>query len=63
LKIQLLSVGLKLSNPKPGRREAALYLLLMKQKQPLDLSHKVDSDRCDFHLYIPALTFASLLER
>jgi hypothetical protein len=62
LKILCLSVGLKLPSHKLGRREAALYLFL-KQISPTDFSHQVDSDSCNFHLIVPALTLVSFLER
>jgi hypothetical protein len=35
----------------------------MKQIQPTDSWHQVDSDKCDFHSLMPALTLVSLLER
>ncbi len=35
----------------------------MKQIPPTDSWHKVDSDRCNFHPLMPALTLVSLLER
>jgi hypothetical protein len=43
-------------------REAALDLFV-KQIPPTDSRHQVDSDRCNFHLLMPALTLVSLLER
>ncbi len=35
----------------------------MKQIPPTDSWHQVDSDRCNFHHLVPALTLVSLLER
>jgi hypothetical protein len=61
LKILRLSVGLKLSTP--GQRKAALHLFV-KQATAMDSSHEVESDRCNFHLLMLALTLiVSLLER
>jgi hypothetical protein len=62
LKVLRLSIGLKLSNPELGCREAALHLLV-KQISPIDFWHEVESDRGNFHLLMPALTLVSLLER
>jgi hypothetical protein len=45
-----------------GCREAALQLFV-KQIPPTDSRHRVDSDRCNFHPLMPALTLVSLLER
>jgi hypothetical protein len=46
-----------------GCREAALHLF-GKQIPPTDSWHQVDSDRCNFHPFMPALTLiVSLLER
>ncbi len=45
-----------------GCREAALHLFV-KQIPPTDCWHQVDSDRCNFHPLMPALTLVSLLER
>jgi hypothetical protein len=38
-----------------GCREAALHLFV-KQILPTDSWHQVDSDRCNFHPIMPALT-------
>jgi hypothetical protein len=45
-----------------GCREAAIHLFV-KQIPPTDSWHQVDSDRCNFHPLMPALTLVSLLER
>jgi hypothetical protein len=45
-----------------GSREAALHLFV-KQIPPTDSWHEVDSDRCNVHALMPALTLVSLLER
>jgi hypothetical protein len=45
-----------------GCREAAVHLSV-KQIPPTDSWHQADSDRCDFHPLMPALTIVSLLER
>jgi hypothetical protein len=45
-----------------GCREAALHIFV-KQIPPTDSWHQVDSDRCNFHPLMPALTLVSLLER
>jgi hypothetical protein len=45
-----------------GCTEAALHLFV-KQIPPTGSWHKVDSDRCNFHPLMPALTLVSLLER
>jgi hypothetical protein len=45
-----------------GCREAALHLFV-KQIPPTDSWHRVDSDRCNFHPLMPALTLVTLLER
>jgi hypothetical protein len=58
-KILHFSSGLKMSQ---GCREAALYLFV-KQIPPGESWHQVDSDRCNFHPLMPALTLVSLLER
>jgi hypothetical protein len=60
LKMPRLSVGLKLSNHKLGCREDAIRSFV-KQIPPTDSWHQVDSDRCDFHPLMPALTLVSLL--
>ncbi len=49
-------VGLKLSNSRPGRREAALHLSV-KQIPPLDLWYQVDLDGCKFQLLILGASF------
>jgi hypothetical protein len=46
-----------------GCREAALHIFVKQQIPPTDSWHKVDSDRCNFHPLMPALTLVSLLER
>jgi hypothetical protein len=43
-----------------GCREAALHLYV-KQIPPTDSWHQVDSDRCNFHPFMPALTLVSLM--
>jgi hypothetical protein len=45
-----------------GCREAALHTFV-KQIPPTDSWHQVDSVRCNFHPFMPALTLVSLLER
>ncbi len=45
-----------------GCREGALNLFV-KQIPPTDSRRQVDSDRCNFHALMPALTLVSLLER
>jgi hypothetical protein len=45
-----------------GCREAALHLFV-KQMPPTDSWHELDSDRCNFHLLMPALTLVSLLRK
>jgi hypothetical protein len=45
-----------------GCREDALHLFV-KQIPSTDSWHQVDSDRCNFHPPMPALTLVSLLER
>jgi hypothetical protein len=45
-----------------GCREAALHLFV-KQIPPTDSCHQADSDRCNFHPLMPALTLVSLPER
>jgi hypothetical protein len=45
-----------------GCREADLHLFV-KQIPPTDSWHHVDSDRCNFHPLMPALTLVTLLER
>jgi hypothetical protein len=45
-----------------GCGEAALHLFV-KQIPPTDSWHQVDSDRCNFHSFMPALTLVSLLEK
>jgi hypothetical protein len=63
LGVPSLSIGLKLSNPKPGCREAVLQIFV-KQMPPIDLQHQVDySDIYNSHLLMPSLTLVSLLER
>jgi hypothetical protein len=44
-----------------GCREAALHFFV-KQIPPTDSWHQFDSDRCNFHPLMPALTLVSLLE-
>jgi hypothetical protein len=44
-----------------GCREAALHLFV-KQIPPTDSRHQLDSDRCNFHPLMPALTLGTLLE-
>jgi hypothetical protein len=60
LKILRLRSGLKMSGV--GCREAALHLFV-KQIPPTNSWHQFDSDRCNFHPLMPALTLFSLLER
>ncbi len=43
-----------------GCREAALHLFV-KQIPPTDSWHRVDSDRCNFHPLMSALTLVTLL--
>jgi hypothetical protein len=43
-------------------REAALHLCV-KQRQPTNSGHQVDSDRWNFHPLMPALSLVSLLEK
>ncbi len=45
-----------------GCREAALHLFV-NQIPPTDSWHQVDSVRCHFHAFMPALTLVSLLEK
>jgi hypothetical protein len=45
-----------------GCREAALHSFV-KQIPPTDSWHQVDSVRCNFYPFMPALTLVSLLER
>jgi hypothetical protein len=45
-----------------GCRAAALHLFV-KQIPPTHSWRQVDSDRCNFHPLMPALTLVSLLER
>jgi hypothetical protein len=45
-----------------GCREAALHLFV-KQIAPTSSWHQFDSDRCNFHPLMPALTLVPLLER
>jgi hypothetical protein len=45
-----------------GCREAARRLFV-KQILPTDSWHQVESDKCTFHHFMPALTLVSLLER
>jgi hypothetical protein len=45
-----------------GCREAALRVFV-KQISPTDSWHQVDSNRCNFHPLLPALTIVSLLKR
>jgi hypothetical protein len=45
-----------------GCTEAALHVFV-KQIPPTDIWHQADSDRCNYHPLMPALTLVSLLER
>jgi hypothetical protein len=58
LKILRFSSGLKMS----GAVEKLANHLFVKQIPPTNFWHQVDSDRCNFHPLMPALTLVSLLE-
>jgi hypothetical protein len=59
LKILHFNSGLKMS----GAVEKLRFTYFLKQIPPTDSWHQVDSDRCNFHPFMPALTLVSLLER
>jgi hypothetical protein len=59
LKILHLSSGLKMSRVV----EKLLFTFFVKQIPPTDSWHQFNSDRCNFHPLMPALTLVALLER
>jgi hypothetical protein len=61
MQLRILRFEQRFENVK-GCREAA-FRLFVKQIPPTDSWHEDDSDRCNFHPLMPALTLVSLLER